>query len=80
MNVLDSFVELVHSLAERIAKKPDVRWAVVTGTVPLAIRFDTETAPISGTPSTLVAGLTIGDRVLVIIQNRRVTILGRGGG
>lgn len=47
---------------------PDVHaWATVTQTTPLRIRLDGETDPIPWTPDTLVAGLVLGNRVLVLL-------------
>ncbi len=51
-------------------------WAEVTNTSPLAIRFDVMTEDLDGIPSTLVP-LANGDRVFVVIADRRATIIGK---
>ena len=52
-------------------------WATVTAATPLRVRLDGRTAPLDITPDTLAAGLTVGDRVLVLIQGRSLVILGK---
>lgn len=61
-------------------------WATVTNDDPLEIKLDGDTAPLPLAPDALVAGLTIGDRVFVVLtatgssrafQGRRVVILGK---
>ena len=56
---------------------PRFTWAVVTGTAPLRIRIETDPDPLDATPSTIVGGINTGDRVFVLIANRRATVLGR---
>lgn len=56
------------------------RWAEVTGTGPLRIQLDGQTAPLAVTPDTLQAGLGVGDRVLILQIGKRVIVLGRSGG
>lgn len=63
-------------------------WAEVTDDSPLRIQIDGEDDPLTITPDTLVAGLSIGDRVWVqLVTNtnpsrryRRLVIIGRAGG
>lgn len=50
-------------------------WATVTGTSPLRVRVDGDTAPLTVTPDTLVA-VTTDDRVRVELAGRRVIIHG----
>lgn len=59
---------------------PSFRWAVVTAVSPLAVRIESESDPLNGKPSTLVAGLEVNDRVFLVIAKNRATILGRAGG
>lgn len=66
-------------LKARIDSKPGLRWATVTSSKPLRIRFDGEEAELLGAPSTTVRGLQVGERVRVEVQNQRVTVIGRAG-
>lgn len=52
------------------------RWATVTGTNPLRIRFDGDTTPLQVTPTALVP-VAVGNRVWVQHHARSVIILGR---
>lgn len=76
----DELITRIDKLRTLIAGKPELRWGVVTGVVPLAIRLDGDTEPLAGTPATNVTGLAVGDRVSVLIQSRRATIMGRAQG
>ena len=62
-----------------IDTKPVFRWGIVTNEDPLLVQLDGDDRPIAGSPSTIIGGLAAGERVLCLIQNRRVTVLGRGG-
>lgn len=46
-------------------------WATVTDDSPLRIRLDGETTPLPITPDTLVAGLSVDDRVWVTLSTSR---------
>lgn len=80
MITLDTLMRHIEGIATRVAGKPGLRWAVVASVAPLTIKFYADEVPLLGTPSTLVAGLAVGDRVMVAIQDNRVTIIGRDGG
>ena len=67
-------------LARLEAAIPSLRWGIVTGVGPLRVQLDGDTGPLADSPDTLVAGLSVGDRVRVILVNRRAMILGRAGG
>lgn len=56
------------------------RWATVTSVDPLRVTPDGDTSPLAEAPDTLVAGLSEGDRVRLVIVARRALILGRAGG
>lgn len=60
----------------------DFVWATVTSVAPLAIRLDGDSTSLDGVPSTLVdpQTLSVSDRVYVVQNGRRVTVIGRGGG
>ncbi len=51
-------------------------WATVTAIGPLKIRLDGETAPLAGTPETLMKDLAVNDRVWVQLYGRRAIIHG----
>lgn len=55
---------------------PTFHWATVTDDTPLAIRLDGDDEPLAGPPSTLATVVT-GDRVFVVVVERRATILGK---
>lgn len=78
--MLEALVQRVAGIAAKVAAKPDTRWGVVTGINPLRVRLDADDAPLLGSPSAVVTGLSTGDRVLCLVQNRRVTVIGRGQG
>ncbi|WP_052961587.1 MULTISPECIES: hypothetical protein [unclassified Leucobacter] len=77
---LDALLRVVEKLAAKVADMVGLRWGLVTQAVPLRVQLDVDTAPLDGTPSSLVSGLAVGDRVLVAMQSRRATVLGRAGG
>lgn len=58
------------------------KWATVTGTSPLAIQLDGDTAPLALIPDTLVDPLTLsnGDRVRVELSLRKCVIHGAANG
>jgi hypothetical protein len=53
------------------------KWGTVTQASPLRVLLDGETAALSITPESLVAGLLVGDRVWCQINRRQLVILGR---
>lgn len=79
-DMLRPLVDRIASLEQRLRGAPHAEWGVVTQASPLRVRLDGDAEPLLGTPSTLVSGLRVGDRVQAMIQNRKITILGRGGG
>ncbi len=70
----------IFALEETVKSAPYLRWATVVNGAPLSVLIDGDADALPDPPDTLVAGLMAGDRVRVIFQNRRATILGRGGG
>lgn len=60
-------------------------WATVTDDDPLRIQLDSDSVPLPFTPDTMVGGLVVNDRVLVLLmtnnsptfKGRRVVILGK---
>lgn len=62
-----------------IEAKPVFRWGIITNANPLLVQLDGDDRPIAGSPSTIIGGLSAGERVLCMVQNRRVTVTGRGG-
>ena len=53
------------------------QWATVTATSPLRVRLDGPDDALDATPQTLVAGLTIGNRVWVQLHGRSLIIHGK---
>lgn len=66
-------------LATLIDTKPVFRWGIITNADPLLVQLDGDDRPLAGSPSTIIGGLAAGERVLCLVQNRRVTVTGRGG-
>lgn len=58
------------------------RWATVVLAEPLRIRFDGETNPSPHTPTSLIdtENLSIGERVFVLLYERRSYVIGASGG
>lgn len=76
MLTFDVLLERIRLLAARLDLAPSLRWGLVTSTDPRLVTLDADTLPIhAGT----IAPVTTGDRVLVVIVNRRATILGKAG-
>lgn len=67
------------ALAAKLAGKPEFRWGVVTAVNPLRVRLELEADPLAGSPEVTVPSLLVGERVLVMFQNRRATVVARGG-
>lgn len=78
-----SFTEIFRVIGDikaQLKGVPHFRWGIVTATDPLTVRLDADDDPLDGVPSTLVAGLMVGDRVHVMVQNRRAVVIGRAKG
>lgn len=71
---LDYLVSTVSSLSARVELMPAFRWGRVVSLDPLQVVLDGETKPIVGVGTITVP--VVGARVLVLIWNRRATILG----
>ena len=69
--------ELDFLLERPAAPRDTFRWATVTGTSPLRIRFDGDTAPTAATPTSIAGPVGVGDRVWVQHHARSIIILGR---
>lgn len=52
-------------------------WATVTDTSPLSIKLDNSPDALAATPDTLVAGLSVNDRVFVQVWGTRLIVLGK---
>ncbi len=52
-------------------------WAQVTQVDPLRIQLEHDSAPMEGTPDTLVAGLEVGDQVRVVILDGQAEVVGK---
>lgn len=78
--MMQHLADRLQELSEKLRLVPVFRWAVVVNASPLTVQLDADDAPLVGTPSTLVAHLRVGDRVLVMLLHNRVTVVGRGKG
>lgn len=79
MSVLDYLGRQIASLKDALEKTPSLHWATVTIANPLAIRLDGDTHALAGVVN-LAADLKVGDRVAVLMTNRRAIVLGAIGG
>ena len=70
-------VDRLKDIYDRLAAAVSFRWGVVVSTTPPLVRLDADTDPvIVGT----IVPLTVGSRVLVLLQNRKNTVIGSAGG
>lgn len=79
MSVLDYLGRQIASLKDALEKTPSLHWATVTISNPLAIRLDGDTHALAGVVN-LAAELKVGDRVAILMTNRRAIVLGAIGG
>lgn len=80
MSLIDPLLDRIQDIKASMSGQLVLRWGTVTQADPLRVRLDADADPLPFKPLTLVAGLDVGDRVQVALQNRRATVLGRGGG
>ena len=70
-------VDRLKDIYDRLATVASFRWGVVVSTTPPLVRLDADTDPvIVGT----IVPLAAGSRVLVLLQNRKNTVIGSAGG
>ena len=70
-------VDRLKDIYDKLAAAVSFRWGVVVSTTPPLVRLDADTDPvIVGT----IVPLTVGSRVLVLLQNRKNTVIGSAGG
>lgn len=83
-DLLQKLVDRLRDLQSELTTIPSFRWGVVYAIPPtptgLQVRIDADADPLAAEVSTLVGGLTVGTRVLVLIASKRATIIGRAGG
>jgi len=77
---MDPILDRVADLRASISGQVVLRWGIVTSLEPFRVKLDADTDPLPFKPDRTVSGLELGDRVLAAVQNRRVTVIGRGGG
>lgn len=75
---LQALMREMEALRAEINRRPMLRWAYIVDDDPLTIRFEDETQPMLGVPSTLMHEHEIGQRVRCAVQLGSVTILGAG--
>jgi len=82
MAFTDTVLESARKIALDVVRKysPTFQWAAVTSTDPLRITYDGRADPLAVSPSTLVGGLMVGDRVYVVTYMRRAVIVGKAEG
>ena len=73
MSILEELARRIATLSEKVALSPSLQWATVTNTNPLQIRLDGSDAHLAGIDC--IGTPKMGQRVLAILWNRRVTIL-----
>ena len=70
-------VDRLKDIYDKLAAAVSFRWGVVVSATPPLVRLDADTDPvIVGT----IVPLTVGSRVLVLLQNRKNTVIGSAGG
>lgn len=79
-DMLNELQRRVIDLEARMLASPTMRWATIASVAPLTFKLDGIDAVVEGTPSTTVSGLSLGDRVQVVLQAGRATIVGRAKG
>lgn len=81
-DVFDSWVPRLQRMVERSIARlaPWVSWGNVTALSPLTVQLDSRVPGVEDLVDTLVSGLTVGDRVHVLVAGGRGVILGRRGG
>lgn len=65
---------------EKLHTEESWTWGTVTGLSPLRVRLAHDDLPLNITPDSVVSNLSVGDRVRVHMDRRRVVIIGRAGG
>ncbi|MDO5050006.1 MAG: hypothetical protein Q4D87_09020 [Actinomycetaceae bacterium] len=74
MITVRDLVVQVRGLASRLDALPQFRWGRVESVDPLAVVLDAESTPLTGVGTVVVP--VLGARVLVLLWNRRATVLG----
>ena len=70
-------VDRLKDIYDKLAAAVSFRWGVVVSATPPLVRLDADTDPvIVGT----IVPLAVGSRVLVLLQNRKNTVIGSSGG
>ena len=76
MDIFRNLVDRVRTLHEKVDKAPAYKWGTVLALSPLQVRFDGFDEPQVDVQSKTVA-VAVGDTVFCVIQNRKVTIIGK---
>lgn len=74
MITIRNIVDEVRKMSTRLDAIPQFRWGRVESASPLSVVLDGETKPIVGVGTVIVP--VVGARVLLLLWNRRATILG----
>lgn len=79
-DLLAGIVRQLVDIKAALSLVPSSRWATVTQASPLRITLDGDTSALADSPFCLIPKPKVGDRVSVIVANRRATIIGVPGG
>ncbi len=74
MITIRDLTDRINTINEKLALLPAFRWGRVETVSPLSVVLDAETKPIVGVGA--ISQVSVGDRVLVLLWNRRATVLG----
>lgn len=77
MITIRDLTDRINTISEKLALLPAFRWGRVETVSPLSVVLDGESDPITGV--SVVMQPIEGDRVLVLLWNRRATVLGVSG-
>lgn len=79
-DLLAGIVRQLVDIKAALSLMPSLRWATVTQASPLRIILDGDNTSLADSPFCLIPKPKAGDRVSVIVANRRATIIGVPGG
>lgn len=78
MRLLEALKSRLGSLSDQSRLAPAFRWGLVTGVSPVSVRLDADQSPTVGVSK--ICRVREGDRVLVLLWNRRAVVLGVAAG
>lgn len=78
--IYDALIRQVTDVKKRLELTPTFRWATITSAEPLLVTLDGDHQPLPQKPLSLLPTLGAGRRVLALLINRRVILVGAAGG